>query len=64
MGSGYDECPYCGREGPTEHMDGAYWFPLYECNDCEEVYCNDDGPPCPECESESYFTCGEVYGSE
>lgn len=58
MGS-YDSCPHCGRE--AKEAISFNWFAVYTCSSCGEKYCEDDGPPCPECGSDSYGEYDKVY---
>jgi RNA polymerase subunit RPABC4/transcription elongation factor Spt4 len=34
---------------------------VYTCRDCDTKYCEDDGPPCPECGSSDYSEDDKVY---
>ena len=52
-------CPYCNRE--AKQALSSNWFPIYECLDCGTRYCENDGPPCPECGSNHRGQCGKVY---
>jgi len=54
-----DECPRCGRE--AKDAISSNWFPVYTCRDCGEKFCEDDGPPCPACQSEEYGEYDRVY---
>lgn len=54
----YDECPHCERRAKKAFTSN--FFPLYTCLDCGEKYCSDDGPPCPECDSDHYGEYDEV----
>ena len=57
--SDYDSCPYCGRE--AEEAISSNWFPVYTCLDCNTKYCENDGPPCPDCSSSNYGEYDKVY---
>lgn len=51
--SDYKACPHCDRE--AEDAISSNWFPLYRCNDCNELFCHECGGSqevCPECGSD------------
>ena len=60
--SSFDSCPYCGRE--AEDAISSNWFPVYTCRECGTKYCEEDGPPCPECGSSDYSEYDKVYAQE
>ena len=55
----YSSCPYCGKK--AKDSDASKWFPVYTCLDCKTKYCDEDGPPCPECKSSNYAEYDKVY---
>jgi len=54
-----DECPWCDREPIGDTTSGSH-FPVYKCNECGEKWCDEDGPPCPECGESDYYHCDDV----
>lgn len=58
MGS-LSSCPYCDRE--AKQALSSNWFPVYTCLKCGTKYCEDDGPPCPDCGSNDRGQYDEVY---
>lgn len=57
--SDYDACPYCGKK--AEESVSANWFPVHTCRGCNTKYCEEDGPPCPECGADDYGDYDKVY---
>ena len=59
--SSLDCCPYCYRE--AKEALTSNWFPVYTCLNpaCGIKYCDDDGPPCPECGEDGYGKYNKVY---
>ncbi|MEK6616117.1 MAG: hypothetical protein AABZ32_08415 [Bacteroidota bacterium] len=57
--SDYDACPHCGRK--AEESISSNWFPVHTCRECNTKYCEEDGPPCPECGADDYSDYDKVY---
>ena len=54
----FNSCPYCGRS--ISESFSSMWFPIYQCLSCGTKYCENDGPPCPDCNSSKYGEYGKV----
>jgi len=54
-----NSCPYCGRK--AKEALTSNWFPVYTCLDDDTKYCEEDGPPPPECGSSNYGEFDKVY---
>ena len=58
----FGSCPYCDRE--AKQALTSNWFPIYTCLDCDTKFCENEGPPCPDCKSRGYGQFDRVYAED
>lgn len=58
----FNQCPNCDAE-PSKGFFGGGFFHIYECKECETLYCYKcGGSRCPDCGSKSRKEAGECWG--
>jgi len=58
----FNHCPNCHTE-PSGGFFGELWFKIWECEDCQTLYCWHCGAErCPECGSKRATEVGECWG--